>query len=167
MFIEAVQRRLTTLEALAEWVYRLRPRDAAAVLVALQAAGSGAWSVPEHELLALMRTSTVLPQAWPNPRLHDAAGLRLTTPDAWLDDVAMALMVHSRRYHSTGEDWDATVSADADLVAAGVVVVGVTPRQIRSEGRAVLARIEQAWLTACSRPRPPVTASHATAQYWS
>ncbi|MBD3782208.1 MAG: hypothetical protein IE926_04510 [Micrococcales bacterium] len=167
LFIEAVQRRLTTLDTLAEWVYRLRPRDAAPVLVALQAAGSGAWSVPEHDLLDLMRTSSVLPDAWPNPELHDARGVRLTTPDAWLDDVAMAVMVHSRRHHANGDDWDATVSSDADLVAAGAVVVGVTPRQIRSDGRAVLARIEQAWSSAGRRPRPPLTASRATTQYWS
>ncbi len=167
LFIEAVQKQVLSLDALAESVYRLRPRDAAPLMAALRAAGSGAWSQPEHELLELLSTSTVLPQAEPNPVLHDTEGKRLTTPDAWLDDVAVAIMVHSHTHHAQGDAWDATVSADADLVAAGVVVVGITPRQVRRSPALVLARVEQTWRTARLRPRPPVVASHATTQSWT
>ena len=167
LFIEAVQKRLTTVDDLAEAVYRMRPRDAAPLLVALRAAGSGAWSRPEHELLELMATSAVLPEVLPNPALRDARGVRLTTPDAWLDDVAMAVMVHSHAHHAAGDEWDATVSSDADLVAAGVVVAGVTPRQIHRSPSAVLDRLERTWEVARLRPRPAVSASPATTQYWS
>lgn len=158
LFIEAVQKRLVSLDELAEWVHRLRPRDAAALHQALAAAASGAWSLPEHRLLELISTSSVLPAPWPNTKIEDTRGLPLLTPDVWFDDVAMAVMVHSRRHHSEAAQWDATVSRDADLVAAGVIVVGVTPRQIEQDPRGVLARIEAAHANATTRPRPDVTA---------
>ena len=164
ILVEAVQRRLTTVDALAEWAYRLRARDAPTVLAALEAAASGAWSVPEHELLTLLGRSTSLPEPWPNPSLHTVDGARLTAPDVWFDDVALAVMVHSHRHHSQGDDWDATVAADADLVASGAVVVGVTPRQIRHQPDAVLRRVEQAHRTAAARPRPPLRATRRTSQ---
>ncbi|MBR7742985.1 hypothetical protein KC207_06755 [Phycicoccus sp. BSK3Z-2] len=160
ILVEAVQRRLTTVDDLAEWVYRLRVRDAASVLLALEAAASGAWSVPEHDLLALLARSSTLPEPWANPRLRTRGGLRLTTPDVWLDDVGLAVMVHSHRHHSQGDEWDDTVAADSDLVAAGVVVVGVTPRQVRRSPDAVLRRIERAHAVAADRPHPAVVASH-------
>ena len=81
ILIEAVQRELTTIDDLADWVHRLRPRDAAALRLPLEAAASGAWSVPEAELLDLVATSRVLPDAWANPGLSTADGRPLTTPD--------------------------------------------------------------------------------------
>jgi len=158
ILIEAVQRGLASVDDLAEWVHRLRTRDAAALRLPLEHAASGAWSVPESELLELVAGSAVLSAAWANPWLERPDGSRLTSPDAWFDDVAMAVMVHSRRYHAEADDWDATVESDADLVAAGVVVVGVTPRRIRSDPAAVLGRLERAHLVAAARPRPAVVA---------
>ena len=159
ILIEAVQRRLTTLEDLSEWVHRLRPRDAAALHAPLAEAASGAWSVPESELLGLVATSTVLPRAWANPRLVSGTGGHLTTPDAWFDDVAMAVMVHSRRFHSEADDWDDTVDKDGDLVAAGVVVAGVTPHRVRTSPTEVLRRLERTHAAAAARPRPDVVAT--------
>ena len=108
ILIEAVQRGVTTIDDLHEWLLRLRPRDATPLRAPLAEAASGAWSVPESELLDLVATSTVLPDPWANPRLTGPAGERLTTPDAWFDDVAFAVMVHSRRHHSEGAQWDDT-----------------------------------------------------------
>lgn len=158
ILIEAVQRRLCSIDDLAEWVHRLRPRDAARLHAPLDAAASGAWSVPEAELLDLVAASHVLPDVWANPHLTTAAGVPLTTPDAWFDDVGMAVMVHSRRFHSSPGDWDETVDADGDLVAAGVVVVGVTPHRIRTSGAEVLRRLERSHAVASARPRPDVIA---------
>lgn len=158
ILIEAVQRGLASVDDLAEWVHRLRTRDAAALRAPLEHAASGAWSVPESALLDLVATSAVLPPVWANPALRRCDGSALTTPDAWFDDVAMAVMVHSRRHHSLPDDWDATVEADAELVAAGVVVVGVTPRRIRTEPTEVLRRLERTYVAGRARPRPPVLA---------
>jgi hypothetical protein len=114
--------------------------------------------VPESEVLELVAGSPVLSTAWANPWLGRPDGSALTAPDVWFDDVAMAVMVHSRRYHAEPDDWDDTVEADADLVAAGVVVVGVTPRRIRNDPSRVLRRLENAYHAAAARPRPAVVA---------
>lgn len=159
ILIEAVQRGLADLDDLAEWVFRLRTRDAARLHDAVAAASTGAWSLPELLVLEVMSESPLLRGAMANPALATADGRVLTTPDVWLDDVAMAVMVHSRRYHASGEEWDATVEKDSDLVGAGVVVVGVTPNRIRRDPGAVRARLEAAHLAARARPRPPVVAT--------
>jgi hypothetical protein len=159
ILIEAVQRGVTTIDDVQEWVLRLRPRDAAPLRGPLADAASGAWSVPESELLELVATSTVLPAPWANPVLTGPGGERLTTPDVWFDDVAFAVMVHSRRHHSEGDQWDDTVEKDGDLVAARVVVAGVTPRRLRQQPEAVLRRLERTYLAARGRPRPPVLAT--------
>lgn len=156
--IEAVQRGLVGLDELSTWVNRLNRRWSARPRRALDAASTGAWSRPEAELLELMAGSSVLPEAWPNPGLTGAGGQALLTPDAWLDDVAMAVMVHSRQYHD-GDQWDQTVARDGELTSHGVVVVGVTPRSIRTERRVVLDRVERAYRAAALRPRPAVVAT--------
>ena len=158
ILIESVQRGITSLDDLSDWVNRLRPRDAAPLHPALAEAASGAWSLPESELLDLVAGSAVLPVAWANPALTMSFGASLTTPDVWFDDVAMAVMVHSHRHHSQGEQWDDTVDKDGDLVAAGIVVAGVTPHRLRERPDAVLARLERAYLAAKARPRPDVRA---------
>ena len=159
ILIEAVQRGLAGVDDVAEWAFRLRTRDAARLHDALAAAASGAWSVPEAEVLDLLSTSSVLPGAWANPALTSPTGLSLVTPDVWFDDVALAVMVHSRRFHADGELWDATVEKDGDLVACGVVVVGVTPSRVRRDPAAVLRRVEAAYAVAGARPRPAVVAT--------
>ncbi|HYN67788.1 MAG TPA: hypothetical protein VES93_12935 [Ornithinibacter sp.] len=159
ILIEAVQRGITTIDDLQEWALRLRPRDAVPLRLPLADAASGAWSLPESELLDLVATSTVLPDPWANPELTGPTGERLTTPDAWFDDVAFAVMVHSRRHHSEGEQWDDTVEKDGDLVAVGVVVAGVTPHRLRRHPDAVLMRLERSYLAARGRPRPLVRAA--------
>ncbi len=159
ILIEAVQRGITTVDDLEEWVLRLRPRDAVPLRGPLAEAASGAWSVPEAQLLDLVATSAVLPDPWANPVLTTSDGTALTSPDVWFDDVGLAVMVHSRRHHSEAAQWDDTVDKDADLVAAGVVVAGVTPRPVRQQPDAVLARLERAYLVARARPRPDVRAT--------
>ena len=165
--IEAVQRRLVTVDDLVAAVAQRNRRDSVLARHALDAATTGAWSRPEATLLAALARSRVLPPAWPNPLLSHA-GRPLLSPDAWFDDVAMAVMVHSRRYHSGDptdrggrgrpDDWDATVERDGELTAAGVVVVGVTPARIYRDIASVLARVEQTYLTARLRPRPAIVA---------
>ena len=77
-----------------------------------------------------------------NPALKDMQDKRLTTPDVWFDDVGMAVMVHSRQFHSGSLQWDATVTDDSDLSGCRIVVVGVTPEQLARDPRSVLQRIE-------------------------
>jgi hypothetical protein len=84
----------------------------------------------------------------------------------WLDDVGMAVMVHSRRFHSGSLKWDSTVTEDGDLSAHRIVDVGVTPEQLTRDPRSVLRRVEAAYLLARqSGFRPEVVATPRSA--WS
>ncbi|QKE83935.1 hypothetical protein [Arthrobacter sp. NEB 688] len=159
ILVEVVQKGIAPLDDVAEWAHRTRAAAGGQVSTGLAAAAGGAWSRPEHALATLVRSSSLLPEPWLNPRLETAAGVRLVAPDAWFDDVAMAVMVHSHRFHSQGDDWDATVEADATSTAAGIVVVGVTPRSIDRTPEAVLRRLEESYAVAAARPRPPVQAT--------
>ena len=120
---------------------------------------AGAWSVPESDLLALTRTSRRLPAPMANPLLTGPAGEALTSPDIWLDDVGLAVMVQSRQFHADGLDWEATVEQGSDLSAVRVVVVGVTPAALVRDPEAQLRRIERAHEAAArTGVRAPVSA---------
>jgi len=148
LIIEAVQRRLVRLDDVSHWIEVRRPNGKVRLRRALAEAAAGAWSVPEADLARLLSRSSTLPAAWPNPELHDRDGGRLTTPDLWIDDVAMAIMVHSRRFHAGLLDWEATLDNDSDLSATRVVVVGVAPEALARDPARVLQRIETAYVTA-------------------
>ncbi len=157
--IESVQRGVTTLQQL-QHEYSLRNRRHLTLArTALDAAATGAWSVPEAHLATAISRSRLLPTPWLNPVLRSPGGERLTCPDLWFDDVALAVMVHSRRFHANPADWERTVAADARLVAAGAIVLQVTPQSIARELPTVLGRIEAAYRTGQARPRPVLFAA--------
>src|SRR4051812_858083 len=148
VLVTAAQSRVARLGDLVHWTLARGQAGSRRLHEGLAAAATGAWSLPEAELLALVSSSTVLPEVWANPEVRDGAGRRLTTPDAWFDDVALAVMVHSRQWHAGDLDWEATVERDTDLQAARVVVVGVTPHSIHTRPRWVRERLETAYLQA-------------------
>ncbi len=160
IIIEAVQRHLVRVDDLENVLDQMNRRFTAVTRRALAEATRGSWSVPEADLRALLSSSSVLPETWANPSLRARTGMALTTPDLWLDDVGIAIMVHSRRFHAGLEDWERTVECDGDLVAAGVRVVAVTPSHLARDPIAVLQRIEQTWQNArlCG-VRPQVVAT--------
>ncbi|HET8987675.1 MAG TPA: hypothetical protein VFN43_04105, partial [Humibacillus sp.] len=146
--LDAVQRRLVRLDDLEHWL-DLRGRPGSARLRRfLTEAAAGSWSVPESDLLTLVGRSSILPEPWVNPLVTGPSGEVLTSPDLWLDDVAMALMVQSRQFHAGVLDWDETVASASDLSALRVVVVGVTPSALSRDPRRELHRIEGTYLTA-------------------
>ena len=90
-------------------------RGSATVRRALDDVATGAWSLPEAEVLRELATSTVLPRVFPNPVLIARDGTVLPSPDFWLDDVGLAGQVHSRQYHLRDEQWEVTVERDTLL----------------------------------------------------
>jgi hypothetical protein len=130
-------------------------RGSAVVRRALADVATGAWSVPEAEVLGELATSTVLPHVWPNPVLVAADGTVLPSPDFWLDDVALAGQVHSRQYHLRDELWEATVEGDTLLGTYGVPVLAVTPTGFRRDPRAFRQRVEHAYLALRRTGRRP------------
>lgn len=143
--VAAVQRRVVRLEDLEHEVEAGPVRGSAAVRAGVLAARSGAWSLPEVDMLAVLARSSVLPRVWPNPELRTLDGARLPTPDGYIADVGLAVQVHSRTYHQRDEDWEATVESDTALGEAGVHVVGVTPTTLRDHPARFLARMERTY----------------------
>ncbi|HST86467.1 MAG TPA: hypothetical protein VLL08_32315, partial [Kineosporiaceae bacterium] len=156
--LEAVQRGIVTTRALRHELECGSRKGSAKVRRAVDAAEAGAWSVPEVDLLALLRTSHLLPEVWANPLLTSVDGVRLPTPDVWVDEVGLAVQVHSRTYHLRDQQWDATVAGDSLLGECGVVVLGVTPRMITNEPMSIRTRVERAYQALRDRPRPHILA---------
>jgi hypothetical protein len=132
-------------------------RGSATVRRALDDVATGAWSLPEAEVLRELATSTVLPRVFPNPVLIARDGTVLPSPDFWLDDVGLAGQVHSRQYHLRDEQWEVTVERDTLLGEYGVPVLAVTPAGFRRDPRAFRERVERAYrLRLRSGERPDV-----------
>ncbi len=158
LVIEAVQRGMVSIPVL-ERELELGPRAGSRLLRAgIRAAQTAAWSVPEHDLLGLVRCSGVLPQVWVNPELIAADGTRLPRPDLWFDDVALAIQVHSWLHHARHEDWEGTIMRDGIFAEYGVPTLGFTPRRIDLAPEWVLARIEKVYATLQGSARPDVRA---------
>jgi hypothetical protein len=165
VIIEAVQTGRATLEQLQHELDAGPRRHSAFARRALADARTGVWSVSEAHLLHLCAGSSVLPHGYPNPVLDDA-GSRLISPDLWFDDVALAVMVHSRAHHLRDADWEGTVERDSELTAHGATVIAFTPRSIATEPGRVLERIEQVYLT-LSRSGQRRSAITMTPRGWS
>lgn len=121
-------------------------RGSAHVRSALREVATGAWSPPESDALALLAASPRLPHVWPNPVLEVAGGVVLPSPDGWIDEVGLAIQVHSRRYHQRDEDWETTVESGTALGEYGVPVVGTTPVALRDDPARFVRRVESAYV---------------------
>ncbi|MBL8931890.1 MAG: hypothetical protein JNL54_17355 [Kineosporiaceae bacterium] len=157
--IESVQRQLVTLEELRAELDD-GPRCGSTLLRAgIDAAATGAWSVPEHDLLQVLQRSGRFPVVWANPVLQARDGTRLPTPDCWLDDVGLAIQMHSRRHHFGVAEWERTVQQDGVFAEYGVPVIAITPQQLRASPSGVLARIGRAHAARRGLRRPDVIAT--------
>jgi very-short-patch-repair endonuclease len=102
----------------------------------------GIRSPAEADFRDLIRKSG-LPQPLFNPRLV-LDGRLLAVPDAWWADQALIVEIDSREWHLSPDDWEATMARDARLRAAGIRVLHVTPRQVRTEPDRILQDIAEA-----------------------
>jgi hypothetical protein len=129
-------------------------RDLAAELAAGPIRGSGLLrsvlaevtdgirSPAEGDFRDLIRRSD-LPQPLFNPSLY-LDGKLLARPDAWWPDHGVAVEIDSREWHFAPEAWEATMRRDSRLTAAGIRVLHVTPRQLRTEPDRILRDIAAA-----------------------
>ena len=158
LVLEAVQRGVSSVPALRHELGAGERNHSALLRRALAIAELGVWSLPEYMLEAVLARSRRLPPVMANPILHTAAGERLPTPDGWLDDVALAIQVHSLRWHALGAQWEGTVIKDSAFVEHGITVVAFTPQRIEQDPDWVVGRVERIHAALCGRGRPAVTA---------
>jgi hypothetical protein len=158
LVIESVQRGIVTPDDLRHEAAAGNRRWSASLRRALDYVDRSAWSFPEGLLLDVCDGSSTLPRLWANPSLSAPDGTRLPTPDGWLDDVGLAIQVHSVLYHAMSEDWEGTMMSDGVYAEHGILLLAFTPNRIRESPEWVRGRIERAYAAALSRPRPAVTA---------
>lgn len=97
--VEAARRRIVRPQDLRTELEDGPRRASALARRAIQSAQAGAWSVAEVDLAVALRRSRVLPPVMLDPDLVAGDGTVLPRPDGWVDEVGLAIQVHSTRHH--------------------------------------------------------------------
>lgn len=152
LLCEVAQRRLATA---AELITALGTRAGGTLHLARRAladVAANCWSAPECELRDLVATSLVLPEPLFNVRLSDIGGPAHMIADAAWPEARLVVEIDSIDFHADRDSAEATARRRNALIAAGWLVIDVTPGRLRREPRDVLAHIERAYCTRVSRP---------------
>jgi very-short-patch-repair endonuclease len=112
----------------------------------------GVRSAAEGDLRSLIRAAG-LPAPVFNARLYIGPDL-LAVVDAWWPDAGVAVEVDSREWHLSPEDSQRTARRSRGMSAKGIIVLHVTPHQIRTEAEKIVADIGDALES--GRARPPL-----------
>ena len=157
------QGRCTTAELAAELAAG-PVRGSALFRSVLAEVGDGIRSPAEGDLRDLIIRSK-LPRPLFNPSLF-LDGRLLAKPDAWWPDYGVVVEVDSREWHLAPDDWEATMRRDRRLTAAGIRVLHVSPRQLRTEPDRIVRDIAAA-LRAGRRAADILTVPSAAQAPWS
>jgi hypothetical protein len=138
----AVQKRRCTIKQLADELAAGPVRGSAQLRAVLAEVADGVRSAAEGDFRTLIGTSG-LPQPMLNARLL-LDGELLGIVDAWWPQAGVAVEVDSREWHFEPGAWEATMRRHRRLTAAGIYVIHVTPRQLRTEPDRIVRDIEAA-----------------------
>ncbi|MGW4394598.1 hypothetical protein ACWEHA_04855 [Amycolatopsis nivea] len=155
ILIEAVQRGGCAPQALAEELDRGTKRGTA-IPRRLLAEWSDIRSVAEAEAHKLAK-SLPRPPTHQNVALYDYEGQYAGRPDFWWDDVGLAWEIDSVEFHFRSADYARTLHRNTRYAALGITVVQTLPSRLRTEPKAVLTELGDAYRAAEVRPRPPVS----------
>lgn len=160
LVIDSVRRGTASTDDLVRELGHAQRRGSRHLRIAVGHATAGVWSGWEGRLRDVLAVARIPLLQW-NPRLYSPSGHLIGIPDAWIDDVAVAIEVDSREHHSEGDDWARTLDRQARYAAEGVLCVPLTPSQIRDRPDYVVALVEGAYAAGLARPRPAVRALHS------
>jgi hypothetical protein len=143
LLAEVVQRRLTTVQRLAQVLATGHSAGSAIPRRVLEDLGAGCRSAPEMELRDLVRRSPVLARTvlWNHPVAID--GAVLVADACWLE-VLLIVEVDSVDHHGLGWAPEHTARRRASLVAAGWTVLSVSPQRIRQDA-GLVRQVEQTY----------------------
>jgi hypothetical protein len=148
----AVQRGHCTIAQLAVELRDGPTKGSAHLRAVLAEVIAGIRSVPEGDLRKLIIRAR-LPEPLYNPRLYVGATF-LAQPDAWWPEYGVAVEVDSREWHLSPADWEQTMARHQRMCAVGIVVVHLSPRQLRDESARLEADLNAA--LRAGRPLPGV-----------
>jgi hypothetical protein len=153
----AVQRGDCTIGALTYELSEGQTRNSARLRRVLAEVADGVRSGAEAEFRALIRRAR-LPQPMFNARLYTADGSFIAVPDTWWPDAGVAGEVDSMEWHLSPADWRRTMDRHATMSAHGILVLHLTPSQIRSSPATVAATIADTLRAGRGRSALPITA---------
>ncbi len=156
-----VQRRACTLRDLVLEVAAAQRRGTRHLRTVLHEVSDGVRSVAEAQARTLLGQHGVPAAQW-NVDLLGPDGQFVAAPDAWWDGPGVALEVNSQEWHVTPASWHDDQRRWRQLVALGVLVVPVTPRQLRETPVDVVRQLLDTLDAGARRPRPPVVARMGT-----
>jgi hypothetical protein len=139
---DAVQQGRCRVDGLGEELRQGPVRKSAWLRRALAGVADGIRSAAEADLRGLIIKAR-LPVPMFNARLY-LGHTFLAAVDAWWPQAGVAVEVESREWHLSPADWDHTLRRGRRLSAHGVIVLHVTPGQLRTQPAAVLADIRRA-----------------------
>lgn len=149
MLAEAVQRRLCTLDMVADELDVGHSAGSAVPRRAVALLRSRAASAPEQDVIRLLARSQVLPE--PAINVSVQVGGRIVVPDLCWPAARLIVEVDSVAHHALGADAERTSRRRALLTAAGWTVISVSPQRIRADPDGVLREIEAAYLAGIAR----------------
>jgi hypothetical protein len=144
LLCEAVQRRLVTVTALRAEIEAGSCRGAALVRTVIVELEDGIRSAAEAWLRELVAGMEDFPAVHWNTEVRRDDGSFLACVDGLVAGVALVIELHSFAHHADLETFDATMRRQAELAAAGFVVVTVTPKELRDDPRGVERKLRAA-----------------------
>lgn len=156
LLAEAVQRRLTTVVALRRELEEGSGRGTALVRRVLVEIEDGVRSVAESWCRMIVADMPGFPPVIWNANLEHSDGTFLACVDGFVGGVALAIEIQSFEHHADPEAFDETMRRQARLITAGVLLVPVTPRQLRDEPGTVTRLLRAALEQARARPCPAI-----------
>jgi very-short-patch-repair endonuclease len=149
---DAVQRGRCRIDQLAEELAHAPMRQSAWLRRTLAEVADGVRSAAEGDLRSLIRAAG-LPAPIFNARLYIGPDL-LAVVDAWWPDAGVAVEVDSREWHLSPEDSQRTARRSRGMSAKGIIMLHVTPHQIKTEAEKIVTDIRDALES--GRARPPL-----------
>ncbi|MFD2420430.1 hypothetical protein [Amycolatopsis pigmentata] len=116
---------------------------------------AGIRSAAEAWARTVVRRSQLPDPKW-NAGVYSSDGELLGVPDAYWEEVGLAMEVDSFEFHLGPADYERTVRKHTRLTAAGVVVVHVLPSHLRDSPLTVVHDLRRAYHQAVGRPPPQV-----------
>ncbi|GAB2665105.1 hypothetical protein GCM10027271_25100 [Saccharopolyspora gloriosae] len=112
-------------------------------------------SPAELHAFKLIKSSDLPQPSW-NVSLFSAHGHYIGIPDAWFDDVALAVEIDSFAYHFSKSDYAATTKRNTRYATHGIAVVQILPTDLTNNPEEVVENIRRAYQAAALRTRPEV-----------
>lgn len=158
LFADAIQRRLCRPDDLvAELDEPRRPYTALPRRVLVEIL-DGVRSAAEAWARDLVLRSALPAPRW-NVALHTRNGRMLGVVDAYWEDVGLAWEVQSQRFHLSPRAQRRDVQKQADLLAAGVLVLPTMADRLVNDRPAALRELVDAHVRASATPSPDVVSS--------